>query len=244
LTISGPTLVKIFGKNDVVLAYVRMSSVYVEGQSGGYYGVNPDLPPIIRSTVGCQRDPGLRPPAIMDEAEKRLFECKVLRPGTPVAVYASPPTKADLIRVRPQGSTEAFFVPAGDVQDWKQATKIAPPPDRQPPLDASLGSGGGRGTNDTLDIEHYTKAVSSKIQSCWHSMGETGEAVLLVVQIDRDGKPTRAEATDAARYNTDRPYRGKAEAALRAVMDPRCQPWPLDPANHDTWKTLTLKFPL
>jgi len=33
-----------------------------------------------------------------------------------------------------------------------------------------------------------------------------------------------------------------ANAAYRAIMNPRCQPWPLPAEKYDSWRTLTFNF--
>jgi hypothetical protein len=44
------------------------------------------------------------------------------------------------------------------------------------------------------------------------------------------------------RYNRDPNYHTAAVAAQRAVMNPTYQPWPLNPAHYNAWRTMTLTF--
>ena len=33
-----------------------------------------------------------------------------------------------------------------------------------------------------------------------------------------------------------------ADAAHRAIMNPRCQPWPLSPEKYNSWRNITFNF--
>jgi hypothetical protein len=87
------------------------------------------------------------------------------------------------------------------------------------------------------------EAVRNKIRPCWSSFGGyDGVIVSLVIKMNRDGTPASAEVQDVGRYNKQGAYRAAADSAWRAVMNPRCQPWPLDPATYDRWKTINMTF--
>ena len=71
------------------------------------------------------------------------------------------------------------------------------------------------------------------------------------LEIGADGKPTSVRLSDQienhgdrfrdqrSRYAQDVSFRNGVEAARRALMNPRCQPWSLDANYHDAWKTMT-----
>ncbi|WIM13465.1 hypothetical protein [Enhydrobacter sp.] len=88
------------------------------------------------------------------------------------------------------------------------------------------------------------EGVRNKIRPCWNSFGGSKEApiVTLVVQMNQDGTPVNAEVRDTGRYNSDPVFRAAADAAWRAVMNPRCQPWPLSPDKYNAWRTITFHF--
>lgn len=88
------------------------------------------------------------------------------------------------------------------------------------------------------------EGVRSKIRPCWNTIGGAREApiVTLVVQMNQDGTPVKAEVKDTGRYYNDPTYRATADAAFRAVMNPRCQPWPLSPEKYNGWRTITFNF--
>jgi hypothetical protein len=89
------------------------------------------------------------------------------------------------------------------------------------------------------------EGVRSKIRPCWHSLGGSKDQnmiVTLVVQMNQDGTPVKAELGDTGRYNRDPAYRAAADAAHRAIMNPRCQPWPLSPEKYTSWRYITFNF--
>jgi hypothetical protein len=88
------------------------------------------------------------------------------------------------------------------------------------------------------------EGVRSKIRPCWLSPGGAREApvVTLTVQMNQDGTPTKADVQDRGRYNNDPVFRAAADAAHRAVMNPRCQPWPLPADRFNGWRTITFNF--
>ncbi len=88
------------------------------------------------------------------------------------------------------------------------------------------------------------EGVRSKIRPCWLSPGGAREApiITLTVQMNQDGTPTKADIQDTGRYHNDPVFRAAADAAYRAVMNPRCQPWPLPTDRYNGWRTITFNF--
>ena len=64
----------------------------------------------------------------------------------------------------------------------------------------------------------------------------------LVQMKSGDGTPVKAELKDTSRYNNDPAFRSAADAVHRAIMNPRCQPWPLSPEKYNSWRNITLNF--
>jgi hypothetical protein len=71
---------------------------------------------------------------------------------------------------------------------------------------------------------------------------DQGMIITLVMQMNQDGTPVKAEIRDTGRYNNDPTYRAAADAAHRALMNPRCHPWPLLPEKFNSWRTITFNF--
>lgn len=88
------------------------------------------------------------------------------------------------------------------------------------------------------------EGVRQKIRPCWNTIGGAREApiVTLVVQMNQNGTPVDAEFKDTGRYNNDPIYRSAADSARRAILNPRCQPWPLSPEKFNSWRTITFNF--
>jgi len=88
------------------------------------------------------------------------------------------------------------------------------------------------------------EGVRSKIRPCWLSPGGARDApiITLTVQMNQDGTPVTAAVQDTGRYHNDPVFRAAADAAHRAVMNPRCQPWPLPSDRYTGWRTITFNF--
>jgi len=89
------------------------------------------------------------------------------------------------------------------------------------------------------------EGVRNKIRPCWNTIGggrDQNMIITLVVQMNQDGTPVKAELKDTGRYNNDPNFRAAADAAHRAIMNPRCQPWPLSPEKYNSWRNITFNF--
>ena len=64
----------------VMVLWTRTSNIR-EGSSGDNSHLS-GSPTIVRDTWGCQKDPGNRPPGVMDEKELSRFACRRLSSGT------------------------------------------------------------------------------------------------------------------------------------------------------------------
>ena len=87
-----------------------------------------------------------------------------------------------------------------------------------------------------------SSAVIAKIKPCWAAGQTSPPIVQIVVQMNPDGTPSNAEVQDPARYKSDPAYRSAADAALRAIRNPRCQPSPLPPDRYASWKVISFTF--
>ncbi len=89
-------------------------------------------------------------------------------------------------------------------------------------------------------------ALSRHIEPCWNvQIGARNPEELTVdirVYIRRDGTVRHAEALDKDRMSSDRYYRAAAEAAMRAVLNKRCQPLPIPPKKYEQLKSFVYRF--
>jgi hypothetical protein len=88
------------------------------------------------------------------------------------------------------------------------------------------------------------EGIRNKIRPCWNPPSAAAQnlIVTLSVELRQEGTPVSAAVVDTGRYGSDSGYRVAADAAIRAVMNPRCQPWPLDLSKWASWKVVQFNF--
>ncbi|MBT6140153.1 MAG: energy transducer TonB [Rhodospirillaceae bacterium] len=89
-------------------------------------------------------------------------------------------------------------------------------------------------------------AVRRQISQCWNIPAGAKDAQDLVVDIQVEMNPDAsvrsAKVVDGARMNGDQFFRTAAESAMRAVLNPRCNPLRLPLDKYQTWKNFTIGF--
>jgi len=89
-------------------------------------------------------------------------------------------------------------------------------------------------------------ALSRHIEPCWNvQIGARNPEELAVdirLYMNRDGTVRRAEVIDRGRMSSDRFYKAAAEAAMRAVLNKRCQPLPIPPHKYEQMKSFVYHF--
>ena len=90
------------------------------------------------------------------------------------------------------------------------------------------------------------EAVRAMVGKCWLQTAGLKNledvTVSIVVEMNSNGTPTKADLVDRGRYNNDPVFRSVADAGMRAVLNPRCQPWPLPMDKASSWRTITFNF--
>ena len=98
---------------------------------------------------------------------------------------------------------------------------------------------------DTLMVNEV-QAVVSTLSKCWFiqagTQGVLDTPVYMTLHMNEDGTVQRAIIEDQKRLKNDPVFRTAAESAMRAALDPMCNPLPLSPKRYRTWKTLYLDF--
>ncbi|MEI6557640.1 MAG: hypothetical protein WCO00_04475, partial [Rhodospirillaceae bacterium] len=129
-----------------------------------------------------------------------------------------------------------------------------PPSPAAPSPAAAAGTGKPSTTNGSTPLvsDHLTgpqeDALRSQIGHCWNvdpgARSARDMVIDVVIEVNPDRTVARAEIAEKskARMFTDPAYRAAAEAALRAVKNPRCQPLALPPEKYDTWRRITFTF--
>lgn len=89
-------------------------------------------------------------------------------------------------------------------------------------------------------------AIRRQIARCWIVPNGARDVQDLVVDLDmklaKDGTVLEAKVTDRARMARDPRFRAAADSAQRAVLDPKCNPLPLNPEKYEEWKNLEMSF--
>ena len=88
--------------------------------------------------------------------------------------------------------------------------------------------------------------VRQQIRECWNLPAGAKDAQDLNIEIrvvmTPDATVREARIQDQRRLQGDPFFRAAAESALRAVLNPRCNPLKLPPDKYQQWQTMTLNF--
>lgn len=96
------------------------------------------------------------------------------------------------------------------------------------------------------ELDAMRRQVIDRVKDCWNinpgSKGAENLAVLVRMQMNPDGTVQSATIEDQARFNTDPFFQSAAEAARRAVLNPRCNPITLPPDKYQVWREIVINF--
>ena len=88
--------------------------------------------------------------------------------------------------------------------------------------------------------------VRQQIRECWSLPAGAKEAENLSIEIkmamNPDGTVRQARILDQNRLQSDPFFRAAAESALRAVLNPHCNPLKLPPEKYQQWQNMILVF--
>jgi len=88
--------------------------------------------------------------------------------------------------------------------------------------------------------------VRQQIHRCWNLPAGAKDAHTMLISMriamNPDGMVRTARILDQSRMSSDPFYRAMAESALRAVLNPACQPFKLPPEKFERWKNMKLNF--
>jgi len=98
---------------------------------------------------------------------------------------------------------------------------------------------------DKLTISELD-AVKRGLMPCWNiqigSKNAQDQIVEIRVLMNPDRSVQQATILNQGRYNRDSHFRAAADAALRALRNPRCSPLQLPPNKYEQWKTTVIEF--
>jgi len=99
--------------------------------------------------------------------------------------------------------------------------------------------------SDKLTISEED-ALRRQLFYCWNPPIGARDAHTLTVEIAMKVNPdrivTEVEVVDKWRYSTDSFFRAAADAAIRAIRNPKCSPLALNPDKYEQWKNLIFNF--
>jgi outer membrane biosynthesis protein TonB len=89
-------------------------------------------------------------------------------------------------------------------------------------------------------------ALRRQIEQCWNPPVGARDAQSLIVEVVIDVNPDRtvanADIVDKSRYASDPFFRAAADAAMRAVRNPKCSPLELAADKYEQWKRIDFTF--
>jgi hypothetical protein len=94
--------------------------------------------------------------------------------------------------------------------------------------------------------ESEKDSIRRQIQPCWNFPAGAKDPRSLRVEIqvwlERDGRVRDLKVLDERRMARDAYYRAAAEAAIRALRNPRCTPLRIPAEKYESWKSIIFNF--
>ena len=99
----------------------------------------------------------------------------------------------------------------------------------------------------TMSERHaMINAVKRRMEPCWNFQAGSKKAQDIIVEIEvklrPDGYVSNAKITNRSGLKSDPFKLAAGESALRAVLNPSCQPYILPANRYDVWKDIKLTF--
>ena len=139
--------------------------------------------------------------------------------------------------------------PKKQEQDFNSLLNDLTPPDdskaeEKTPEPANQQTSVGRFTNVLSMTE--MDALRYQLSQCWSIMAGAMNAEDLAVELGVIVNPDRtvrsAKILDQHRYSSDPFFRAAADAAIRALNNPKCTPLNLPPEKYDDWREMRIVF--
>ena len=85
--------------------------------------------------------------------------------------------------------------------------------------------------------------IRETLAPCWTiNPDDSATVVAIQASLDIDGMVLEVSPADRDRYRTDPTYRSAADRAIRAVLNPNCQPLPFSAEDWPSWQSVTIVF--
>ncbi|MDR3424125.1 MAG: hypothetical protein P4M13_03475 [Alphaproteobacteria bacterium] len=122
-------------------------------------------------------------------------------------------------------------------------------PDAKPAPQTQSGTAAGTGSSSSFGSRLMITeedALRRQIEQCWNPPIGARDAqnliVEVVIDVNQDRTVADADIVDKMRYASDPFFRAAADAAVRAVRNPRCSPLILPEGKYDEWKRIDFTF--
>jgi len=166
------------------------------------------------------------------EAVKKLAKVKPRRKPKPPDAFASVLKTVEKLKARPPEKKKEKKEEKKETFEQQMANALSSRSVKNNPLRPLAIS--------EIDL------VRQQISKCWSLPAGAKEAQDLSIEIrmvmNSDGTVRQARILNQNRLQSDPFFRAAAESALRAVLNPRCNPLKLPPEKYQQWQNMILIF--
>ncbi|GJL84730.1 MAG: hypothetical protein DHS20C02_05050 [Micavibrio sp.] len=194
--------------------------------------------------VEAEKPPDLtkpKPPDVKEEVAEPRDAVPPPKPLEKKAEKPKPPKKKPPVKKAEAAPKDDFASLLKNLTpDAAEETESAETPDATASEVSQIANLADRITISEMDM------VKRGLMPCWNIPIGAKNAEDLVVEVrvlmNPDRTVQQATILNQSRYNRDSHYRAAAEAALRALRNPRCAPLQLPPDKYEQWKTTVIEF--
>ena len=179
-------------------------------------------------------------PDIGEEAAKVADVTLIKNPPKPSSKPKPPKPKAEKVKdtKKPERDINSLMKDITPI-DWDNAEQ-------------NLNNGTGKGTSSQHGnagkqmTSNDLIALQRGVEPCWnlHAGGRFAEKqiVKLRVTVNKDRTVKNVSVIKRLLYNTDSNFKAAADAAMWALLNPKCSTLNLPPEKYETWKSFTFTF--
>ncbi|NKB48902.1 MAG: hypothetical protein GKS02_06005 [Alphaproteobacteria bacterium] len=196
-------------------------------------------------------------------AEPEVVEAPPPPPEKPEPPKKEPPKEPEKVKPKPSELTRAKPQskpkppkPPKPLRDFADILKDLPP-EKTPPKDQVAEAPKDKDEptptppqiNDqasATEIDRLRQMIRQQIEPCWSppigAVGAEDLAVAILIRVDQRGFVTDARVVNVEAMARNTYVQAAADAARRAVLNPRCQPFELPQKRYDLWKEIRFNF--
>ncbi len=176
----------------------------------------------------------------------------VAKPKPPKEPEKAKPKPTTLARAKPRSKPKPpkplrdFASILKDLPPEKAPAKTRPP---SPPKDEGKPTPKQPQINDQAsitEIERLKQMIRQQIEPCWSppvgAAGAEDLAITIFIRVDQRGYVSEARVVNSQAMSRNTFVQAAADAARRAVLNPRCQPFSLPQKRYDLWKEIRFNF--